>query len=109
MNYLFSKFEISTSQISLLELKNVLLPQLDEGESEGPIRIQFSGLNFIQNALQGKSSFIQINGVSYQNLNIIFENGKFFNSSVYLGSFFALQQSAQNFTLSNVSFLNNSG
>jgi hypothetical protein len=73
-----------------VELKNILLPQLEDGQSGGPIKINFNGLNFIQNTLQGKSSFIHINGVSYQNLKIIFENGKFFNSSVYLGSFFAL-------------------
>lgn len=66
MNYLFSHFEISSSQISLIDLKNVLLPSnVSQDEEAGPIQIKFSGLNVFNNALQGKASLVQINGVSY--------------------------------------------
>ena len=65
MLYTFNNFQMIRCQISLLDVKNLLLPNNVDISNLWPIYIKFNRMTIIQNELLGKSSFIQTNGMSY--------------------------------------------
>ena len=104
LTYDFKNITYQQSEISLLNLESLLIPNINN-----PIYIRFTDVKINGINLMGKSSLVETNYFAYQDLYIIFLNCQVSNSSMVLGSMFMFHHSAKIFNLTRLSLSNNSG